>query len=90
MYLPLLTEILILSLERVSLMYNRTSSAILKLLPTTFSIENSITSFETDSFFVKGEVTYKTLKVLLKVFICITFYANEVLISFDTSKLNLL
>ncbi|XP_033215540.1 uncharacterized protein LOC117171961 [Belonocnema kinseyi] len=64
MYLPPLTEILISSLENISLMYYRASKAILKLLPTSFSTDDLITAFETESFYLKGEVTYQSLKNL--------------------------
>lgn len=63
MYLPPLTEILISSLENISLMYYGASNAIFKLLPTSCSTDDLITAFETESFYLRGEVTYQSLKV---------------------------
>lgn len=58
-----MTEILISSLENVSLLFYQASNCIFKLLPTAVCDEDLITTFERDSFYIRGEITYQTLKV---------------------------
>ncbi|XP_043479369.1 uncharacterized protein LOC122509399 isoform X2 [Leptopilina heterotoma] len=61
-YLLPLTEILISSLENVLLLFHQASKCIFQLLPNSNSNDDLITVFEHDSFFMRGEVTYRTLK----------------------------